>query len=51
MHEDGSFGAGYVEWMNKVKADDEDFYNKLIEVEKKCQATGLSFILYCKAVS
>ncbi|XP_019766073.1 uncharacterized protein LOC109541634 isoform X1 [Dendroctonus ponderosae] len=37
MHEDGSFGEGYVEWLNKAEADDPDFYNKLMDIKRKCE--------------
>ncbi|CAG9761955.1 unnamed protein product [Ceutorhynchus assimilis] len=37
MHPDGTYGEGNVEWLNKVKAEDEDIYNKIQEAYEVCQ--------------
>ncbi|XP_030745601.1 general odorant-binding protein 28a [Sitophilus oryzae] len=36
---DGTIGEGDVEWLNKAKEDDSDFYEKLQSVHESCKET------------
>ncbi|XP_066252394.1 general odorant-binding protein 19d-like [Euwallacea similis] len=38
MRDDGSIGEGDVEWLARVKIDDPDVYDKMINTHKKCIA-------------
>ncbi|XP_076274012.1 general odorant-binding protein 28a-like [Rhynchophorus ferrugineus] len=36
MKEDGSFGPGDLDWIERAKADDPEFMNKLLSVQVTC---------------
>lgn len=41
MKEDGSFGPGDMDWIERAKADDAEFMEKLTGIQSTCEKTGL----------